>query len=90
MKKHAIFALAAASSLLLFSGCGAAPLKSGSHPPVTKSGWVVSWGREKGWEAYDKTKERWGSISYFAVTFDEKGELKVPPDLPKQQAFLST
>ena len=83
MKKHAIFALAAASSLLLFSGCGAAPLKSGSHPPVTKSGWVVSWDREKGWEAYDKTKERWGSISYFAVTFDEKGELKVPSDLPK-------
>lgn len=83
MKKHAIFALAAASSLLLFSGCGAAPLKSGSHPPVTKSAWVVSWDKEKGWEAYDKTKERWGSVSYFAVTFDEKGALKVPADLPK-------
>ena len=83
MKKQAIFALAAASSLLLFSGCGAAPLKSGNHPPVTKSAWVVSWDKEKGWEAYDKTKERWGSVSYFAVTFDEKGALKVPADLPK-------
>lgn len=83
MKKQAIFALAAASSLLLFSGCGAAPLKSGSHLPVTKSAWVVSWDKEKGWEAYDKTKERWGSVSYFAVTFDEKGVLKVPADLPK-------
>lgn len=83
MKKHAIFALAAASSLLLFSGCGAAPLKSGSHPPVTETGWIVSWDKEKGREMYDKTKERWGSVSYFAVTFDEKGALKVPADLPK-------
>lgn len=44
---------------------------------------MVSWDKGKGWEAYDKTKERWGSVSYFAVTFDEKGALKVPVDLPK-------
>ncbi len=77
---------AALCSLLFSSGCSAEPLKSGSHPPISESAWVVYWDQDKGMAAYEKTKKKWESLSYFAIRMDEKGHYKKPKDIPVKES----
>lgn len=82
MKKILYGALCAAC--LLTAGCKAdEPLKSGSHPEVRMSSWVVSWDADKGWKEYHRTKKEWNDLSYFAATFDENGKLHLPAGFQK-------
>lgn len=82
MRKILYSALCAAC--LLTAGCKAdEPLKSGSHPEVRMSSWVVSWDADKGWKEYNQTKKEWQDLSYFAATFDESGKLHFPPGFQK-------
>ncbi len=76
-----IFLSAALLSLFLTGGCSAEPLKSGSHPPISESAWVVYWDQDKGMEVYSKTKKKWDSLSYFAIRMDEKGHFRKPKDI---------
>lgn len=79
MKRKYILGAVLLAACFLSSGCKAEePLVSGSHPPVTLSSWVVSWDEDHGWKEYQKNQNMWDSLSYFAVTFDEKGHLHGP------------
>ena len=85
MKRKYILGAMLLAACLLSSGCKAEePLVSGSHPPVTLSSWVVSWDEENGWKEYEKNKNQWDSLSYFAASFDETGRLILPKTLVKR------
>ena len=85
MKRKYILGAALLAACLLTGGCGAQePLVSGSHPPVTLSSWVVSWDEANGWKEYQKYKNDWDSVAYFAATFDENGKLQFPEGLKKK------
>ncbi len=73
-------------SLLLTAGCSAEPLKSGKHPPISESAWVVYWDKDKGMADFEKNKKKWDSISYFAIRMDAKGHFRKPKDLPVKDA----
>ena len=85
MKRKYILGAVLLAACLCTSGCKAEePLVSGSHPPVTLSSWVVSWDEASGWKEYDKNKNQWDSLSYFAAYFDEKGHLVLPKTFEKR------
>ena len=73
-------------SLLLTAGCSAEPLKSGKHPPISESAWLVYWDEDKGMADFKRNKSKWDSISYFAIRMDAKGHFRRPKELPVKDA----
>ena len=86
MHKKKICLITACLSILLTAGCCAEPLKSGSHPPISESAWVVYWDKKEGMANYQKSKKKWDSLSYFALRMDEKGHFKKLVDIPVKDA----
>lgn len=73
-------------SLLLSAGCSAEPLKSGKHPPISQSAWMVYWDEAKGMADFQKHEKQFDSISYFAIRMDAKGHFRTPKELSVKEA----
>ena len=80
MKKHFLYSVPLALSLLL-SGCAQAdPMSSGSHPPIRLSAWVAAWDMESGAKEYKKLHRHLDSMSCFAVHYGKDDRLVIPEE----------